>query len=85
MKSNEFEIALGALEKLQGKSMSPDMMGVAFVWTASNAPNVVHQDTLNKFKNLFYEGNTFHALCFGKNKEGSDLYKNILRIAIREY
>lgn len=84
MESNEFDIALGAIPEIFGKSTGPETTGVAFVVAASHAPNYVHNDTLDKMKNIAYDGVPFHALWFVRNKEYSDIYKTVLR-AVLEY
>lgn len=82
MESNEFEIALGAIEPISGKSMAPKEMGVGFVWAASNAPNYVHHSTGNDLRNVFYGGNTFHGFLFAKEKAGADLYKDTIELVL---
>lgn len=82
MESNEFEIALGAIEPTAGKSMGPKEMGIGFVWAASNAPNYVHHSTGNELRNVFYGGNSFHGFFFGKEKVGGNIYKDIINIAL---
>lgn len=82
--SNEFEISLWAFPKIFDKSTSPENLAPAFVLSASNAPNYVHRETLDKFGNVLYSGVPFHGLYFCKNKQNWDLYKQVVRIAVNQ-
>ena len=81
-KSNEFEISAGAFPELLKKSTDADVMGIAFVLAASNAPNYVHTGTLDNIKKQLYTGVPFHGLAFMGSKASADIYKDALRVAL---
>lgn len=85
MKSNEFEIALGAMPVLLDTDTSPEFMGPIFAMAAGNAPNYVHNETLDKIRKIVFKGVPFHGFTFARHKENSDLYKDIIKIACQKY
>lgn len=85
MKSNEFEIAFGAMPVLMDTDTSPEFMGPIFAMAAGNAPNYVHNDTLDKIRKIVFKGIPFHGFTFARHKANSDLYKDVIKIACQKY
>lgn len=84
MYSNEFEITAGAIPKIMEKTTDLEAFGPFFVIAASNAPYYVNSKTLDRFQVFRYKGYSFHGVGFCKNKANSEIYRDVIAIAIRK-
>ena len=82
--THEIYKAIGSMEMVSAKVKEPHFQAMPFIWAVWGYSQHASHTALQKLKVYAEQGMSFHAYAFLRNKERNDIYRETVRLALKE-